>query len=169
MSEVMDTVNANLKKQAKIAAKKQLYFSLATMLASQMGHLKNQSIASGAILQASEAEDGAEDVPPELVKAMAIEQLYSMSVLYQIVLSLRNYKNSFGEFPEFVRFFEKQIPAGLNLEKWMDLIVELYVKADQTLGRGKKGIFKGKTIKESVIFGTKFHEHCEQIKLKGEV
>lgn len=159
MSEVMASLNLEFQKQAKIAAKKQLYFALASMVSSQMIQLKKMHMASAHLRDSCEGE-----VSREMLEAILTEEMAHLGIIYQTAVSIKNYAAAFGEAPEFTRFLEKQMPDGVSIDKWIECTDDLFRKCSKTLGANDKG----ETLINGAVFGKVFFEHCEAIKIKGE-
>lgn len=157
MTEVMQE---QLSKQMKTAAKKQLYFGLASILSYEMMNLAKM-VAKSETLIPSFDEEGLEN---KAVFDHAVDKIALITLIYQVTHSLKMYRQAFGEYPEFIKFFEKQMPPQMTVEKWVEQIESIFRKLDKTLS------LKGqKKLSEAAAFGELFAKHCEVIKLKGEV
>lgn len=161
-------IEQQIKKQMKLAARKQLYFALAMLVEHQGEQIRRFREAAKAL----EAErERAEEALPEgisvddAVKTMNMESLPHIVAAQRVFTALRNYAQAFGELPEFVRFLNEGA-LGANQEKILAGLDEL-----NTIFAGiskKIGKHNGKTLMD-FTFGEDFQRKCEQIKLKGEV
>lgn len=161
-------IEQQLKKQMKLAARKQLYFALATLLEHQGSQIRRLRDAAKAIQREPER---AEEALPEgvsvedAVKTLNSESLPHMVAAHRVFVALRNYAQAFGELPEFVRFLNEDA-LGAKQDKILESLAELddiFKNISKALGK-----HNGKTLMD-FTFGEDFQRKCEQIKLKGEV
>lgn len=155
MTDTSNKLNKMLEKAGKIAAKKQLFYSLSQVISNQMTTMNK--------LNDGKKNMEEMEAPEEILESIRIEQVLHLSIVYQIAISIRAYRAAFGENPEFVRFLQRQMPKTFSLEKWEDNTIECFQKCSKLLG--KKG---GKTLINIGAFGEDFHKDCEAIKIKGE-
>lgn len=158
----MIDVQEQFKRQAKIAARKQHYFAIAQMLHSQMEVSKKVAVAGQSIIQARQEDE--ESVPEGMVRTAAQEMILVLTPIYQVCISLRFYRDAFGEYPEWVRFIHDGKGSEEHLNGWMKTVMDLYQEASKKLGRGADG----RAITD-IVFGEAFQKICERVKVKGEV
>lgn len=143
----------------KIMAKKKLYFALAVMFTHTTRQLERVTEAGRILLEKSkEAEI---EVPMEVLRAIATDKMDVVRAIYCVGASLKEYKKTMGEYPEFTRFLT-DTPEGL--ERMVEAAVNSMHMAEKQLEPRKNG---APSLVESA-FGSGFMTMCEKVKIKGE-
>lgn len=168
MTETTIHMQEQLKKMAKVSARKQLYYSIGALIAHSMHQLK-ATVTACEVLRESEKGEGenaelVNEVPEGVKREMLKQEFVQLAAVYRMAISVRNYRNAFGENPEFVEFFKAQMPEGLEFEKWEEEMIRVYEKASKALGKNKKG----ETLVGHATFGKGFMTACDKIKIRGE-
>jgi hypothetical protein len=148
-----------LKSQGKLAARKQLYWSLAQMFYS---HVQNYKVNIQAIQVLPD------EMPEDTKKAVIVQAFESMAPLYRTAVALKSYKSAFGEFPEFSKFLELSLTEEARkegLSAILDKIIQnaLEMERNYTKKAGKAHIFARNA------FGDAFMEQCNKVRIRGEV
>lgn len=151
-------LDAELKKQMKLAARKQHYFAISECLRYIVAELSDAHKAIEALKDMGKLSDA----PEEISKAMSFKVISTTIPLFQIARSLKSYHQAFGEYPEWVKFTPFKDHEGL--EKFVDLAQKGFEELNKKFGKSKAG-----EDLLSMAFGPKYAEAVEKVKLKGEV
>lgn len=158
-----------LKTQGKLAARKQLYYSIAQMLEDHMRKLEMHTKVLGTML-ARWDEVNENCVPPSMTGQQAMDALIENAMndivpAYRMFVALKNYHEAFGEFPEFASFIERN-KLGKTTEERLSSLSKIQESLNRTAILLAPGM-KGKTIHQ-LAFGGDYLKACENTKIKGE-
>ena len=147
-----------VKTQAKIAARKQLYYAIANGFWDQIEYLRKLTKAVETMREM--------DVPQDVKASMIQELMQAMMPLYRTSVALKNYQDAFGEFPEFAKFLRFMLKDEHqdDMRGVLDNLIQQCYAAEKT--------FSGKVLVkrtfDEVAFGKDFITQCTEVKLKGE-
>lgn len=163
-------IEAMLAKQEKIAARKQLYFSLSLLVLTAGKHISMLAQGVAAIQENLRNDDLPEGIDKEKLTKVAIsEQLSAIRPVFCLCNSLKSYKHAFGEYPEFVRFVVND-DNDAAVDKMIEQGLQLVTDAKRLMKKGGISLeLNGKTLESAMYgFGDEFVKRCDAIKLKGE-
>lgn len=146
-----------IKKGMKLMARKQHYYAINSMLLSCIRNTEKAHNTAMKILE----EDGDTSRIKEAITPLLEESL----PIYRLAVSLRSYKQAFGEYPEWTKFIEMHgLKEGKSLEKFIEdahQVVNAFPKAENGFDMAPK-------LREAA-FGKRYVDVAEKVKLKGEV
>ena len=156
-----------LAQMKKIAAKKTHYDAIASMLDIQLEEMKKTSQAAMRMVR-NEGRDGESEKFKEIhksaMRAMAMDLMAAMTPVYAIAFSLQQYKQAFGEYPEWTKFMSFEVNGKTGTEGVDEFVVTVinHFLHIEELGSGGKHAHE-------IAFGDMFKKKSDSIKIKGEV
>jgi hypothetical protein len=157
----VNSVEVEIKKQLKIAARKRHYYAIFQML----DYLMGQAGGMKTLLDSMDKVDDESQMPEEAKKAAITASIMTILPIYQITVSLREYKQAFGEYPEWLKFtpWGSKTPDEVTktLESIESIEKKFLVINQQTKTTAKMDLLK-------LAFGDSYIKAAESVKLKGE-
>jgi hypothetical protein len=151
----------DIARQKKISAKKMHYYALAGCMSRVIDSAKKMVDAAQALSNA-----GISDKSNLLKVELLANIMTEFTPMYQVAYSLRSYKESFGEYPEWTNFFVAEcLREGVSIEAFIDGAIDQFRSFEETFGH----VFShAGTSPHAMAFGDSFIEMSEKIKIKGE-
>lgn len=149
-----------LKNNEKLAARKQLYYSLACLY---LGHVERLKF----FLESNPDLGDSEGKSREEMRDILARGTELMLPLYRFSIAMRSYKQAFGEYPEMAKFLNQMLAPQHKgqledvLQNAISSITLLESSACKVDPTNKRPIHK-------IAFGDAFLNACNEVKLKGE-
>lgn len=167
--EHMDNgIRAQVSRAQKTAARKKLYFALSIAFGYAWSRYKECAAALAS--EASKLDEEGEQRTNIVIPSLMMAESDALRAIYCVAASCQDYKNAFGEYPEFVRFLGRDSKEDAAAEVLGAVMSLPGVSRNLWASIGKRiGIPGEPPDLTKKAFGTDFLNACEGVKLKGEV